>query len=287
MLLTRIEVGRQDSTNRQFRTLQTIHEGYGRGLGTALSAFLHSEIQVSLRDVSIHTSGGFQSGLQSPTCLMVFRLHPRQERMFLHLGCETVFPLLELLLGGKGASLEVAPRNLTEIEWSLMEEIVRVMVRPLGEAWQFFLPVEFEVESLVSEPSLLPSINPGQPVVKLAFDLQLGGRTHSLEIAVPQVFFDAATAAHEQQPASSDATTELDLPQKLALIEDATVGFQVQLDGPTLSIADLLGLKPGQVLKLDYPLEKPLQGLINGTLGIEGLVVNAGKRRAFQVAALP
>ncbi len=140
MLPTRIEVGRQDSTNRQFRTLQSIHEGYGRGLGTALSAFLHSEIQVSLRELSIHTSGGFQRGLPSPTCLMVFRLHPRQERMFLHLDCGTVFPLLELLLGGKGDSPEVPPRNLTEIEWSLLEEIVRVMVRPLGEAWQVFLP---------------------------------------------------------------------------------------------------------------------------------------------------
>jgi flagellar motor switch protein FliM len=286
MLPTRIEVGRQDSTNRQFRTLQSIHEGYGRGLGTALSAFLHAEIQVSLRELSIHTSGGFQRGLPSPTCLMVFRLHPRQERMFLHLDCGTVFPLLELLLGGKGGSPEVPPRNLTEIEWSLLEEIVRVMVRPLGEAWQFFLPVEFEVESLVSEPSLLPLLDPGQPVVKLCFDLRFGEQTCGLEIAVPQVFLDAATAVYEQKPASSDSVTDLTLEQKLALLEDAAVGLEVKLDGPTLSMAELLALKPGQVVKLDFPLERPLHGLVNGAPGIEGLIVGAGKKRAFQVAAL-
>ena len=40
---------------------------------------------------------------------------------------------MELLLGGKSSPEVVTPRNLTEIEWSLLEEIVRVMVRPLGE----------------------------------------------------------------------------------------------------------------------------------------------------------
>lgn len=286
MLATPIEVGRQDTTNRQFRTLHAIHDGYGRELGTALSAFLHAEIPVTLRELSIHTSGGFQRGLPSPTCLMIFRLHPRQERMFLHLDCATVFPLLELLLGGKTDSTELAPRNLTEIEWSLLEEIVRVMVRPLGEAWQFFLPIEFEVESLVSEPSLMTVTDAGQPVVKLAFDIRLGEQTRNLEIAVPQVFLDAALAAQEKQP-SAQGESELDLTQKVALLESAAMGLEVTLDGPTLSMAEIMGLKPGQVVRLDYPLERSLHGLVNGTPGIEGLIVSAGKKRAFRVATLP
>ncbi len=80
--------------------------------------------------------------------------------------------------------------------------------------------------------------------------------------------------------------TDLTLEQKLALLEDAAVGLEVKLDGPTLSMAELLALKPGQVVKFNYPLERPLHGLVNGAPELEGSIVGAGKKRAFQVAAL-
>src|SRR5204863_6009852 len=120
-------------------------------LATSLSAFLRSDFQASLQDLSVQTRGGFQATLPSPTCLMVFRLHPRSERMYLHMNCETVFGLMELPLGGKSGPEPVIPRNLTEIEWSLLEEVVLVMVRSLGVVWKLFASIEFEGESRVSE----------------------------------------------------------------------------------------------------------------------------------------
>src|ERR1700722_68134 len=116
------EVGQPNSTSPRFRTLQAVHERYAAGLATALSAFLRSDFQATLQEVSVQTSGGFQAALPSPTCFMVFRLRPRDERMYLHLNCSTVFGLLELLLGGKCGPDPAAARNLTEIEWSLLEE---------------------------------------------------------------------------------------------------------------------------------------------------------------------
>jgi flagellar motor switch protein FliM len=283
------EVGQPNSTSPRFRTLRAVHERYAPSLGTALSAFLRSDFQVSLQDLSVQTGSGFQAALPSPTCLMVFRLHPRDERMYLHLNCATVFALLELLLGGKGSAQPPALRNLTEIEWSLLEEIVRVMLRPLGEAWELFATVEFEVESLVSEPGLLApndSDQPAnQPMIRLAFELRSGDQSGLLEIAVPQSFFDAAGTGPEHKGASE--ALEPDTRQKLALLDQAGVSLEVRLDGPLLAVADLMNLKPGQVIRLDHPVDRPLRGVINGALSIEGSVVNSGKKRAFQIAALP
>jgi flagellar motor switch protein FliM len=282
------EVGQPNSASPRFRTLQTVHERYASSLATALSAFLRSDFQATLQDLSVQTSGGFLAALPSPTCLMVFRLRPRDERIYLHLDCATVFGLLELLLGGKCGPDPAASRNLTEIEWSLLEEVVRVMMRPLGEAWQLFATVEFEVESLVSEPGLLSQSDPdqpaNQPMVRLAFDLRCGEQCGALEIAVPQSFFDAAGNAPEQK--TGDAP-EPDARQKLALLDEAGVSLEVCLDGPHLPVADLMNLKPGQVIKLDHPLDQPLRGVINGALSMEGTVVSSGKKRAFQVAKLP
>jgi flagellar motor switch protein FliM len=227
---------------------------------------------------------------------MVFRLHPRNERMYLHLNCATVFGLMELLLGGKSSPEVVTPRNLTEIEWSLLEEIVRVMVRPLGEMWQVFATVEFEVESLVSEPGLLaqsepdPAGNPSlnQPVVHLAFDLRFGEQTGVLELAVPQSFFDGAGGAEQKASAGADADSrQRDLRHKLALLDEALVSLDVRLEGPLLPVAALMNLQPGQVIKLNYPLDQPLHGVVNGAISMDGSVVTSGNKRAFHVAALP
>jgi flagellar motor switch protein FliM len=283
------EVGQPNSASPRFRTLQAVHERYAASLATALSAFLRSDFQATLRDLSVQTSAGFQAALPSPTCFMVFRLRPRDERMYLHMDCPTVFGLLELLLGGKCGPDPAVPRNLTEIEWSLLEEIVRVMVRPLGEAWQAFATVEFEVESLVSEPGLLAQNDPkqpaNQPVIRLAFELQCGEHSGLLEIAAPQSFFDAPGSASDHT-GSADAP-EPDTRQKLALLDQAAVSLEVRLDGPLLAVADLMNLKPGQVIRLDHPLERPLRGVINGALSMEGAVVHSGKKRAFQIAQLP
>jgi flagellar motor switch protein FliM len=283
------EVGQPNSSSPRFRTLRAVHERYAPSLATALSAFLRSDFQVSLDDLSVQTSGGFQAALPSPTCLMVFRLHPRTERMYLHMNCATVFGLLELLLGGKCGPEPAAPRNLTEIEWSLLEEIVRVMVRPLGEAWQPFATVEFEVESLVSEPGLATQSDPKQsssePLIRLAFGLRCGEQSGMLEIAAPQSFFDAAGTTPDQK-ASAEAP-QPDARQKLALLDEACISLEVRLEGPLLPVADLMNLQMGQVIKLNYPLEQPLSGVLNGALALEGAVVSSGKKRAFQIAALP
>jgi len=283
------EVGQPNAASPRFRTLRAVHERYAASLATALSAFLRSDFQAALQDLSVQTSGGFQAALPSPTCLMLFRLHPRDERMYLHLNCATVFGLLELLLGGKNGPDPAASRNLTEIEWSLLEEVVRVMLRPLGEAWQQFATVEFEVESLVSEPGLMthgdPSLPPSQPMIRAAFDLRYGEHSGALEIAAPQSFFDAAGISPEQK--LSGDFSEPDAREKLALLAEAGISLEVRLEGPLLPVADLMNLKPGQVIKLDHPLDQPLMGVVNGALALQGAVVSSGKNRAFQVAKLP
>src|SRR6185295_17733016 len=266
------EVGQPSSSSPRFRTLRTVHERYATALATGLSAFLRSDFQASLQDLSVQTRGGFQATLPSPTCLMVFRLHPRNERMYLHLNCATVFGLMELLLGGKSGPEPVIPRNLTEIEWSLLEEVVRVMVRPLGEAWKLFATIEFEVESLVSEPGLVEQSDPEQPatqpMIRLAFNLEHGEQRGVLELAVPQSLFDASGEAEQKShlEGSDPEARQKGIRHRMALLEEATVSLEVRLEGPLLPVADLMNLKPGQVIILDYPLDQPLHGVVNGAV---------------------
>jgi flagellar motor switch protein FliM len=251
-------------------------------LETSISAFLQSEIHVRLGETSVVTLAEFRKTLPSPTCFIALRLHPRPETMVLHFECPTIFSLLELLLGGKGGSPPAAPRELTEIEWSLLEEVVRVVVRPLGEAWRPFHETEFAVENLGSDPSLLACPDPTRPMVRIEFTLQLGEQTGRFEIAVPQAFFEKASPEPRAE-AAVIAPPQADVERNLALLENAAVELEVRLQGPTLEFKELMELKAGQVLTFDYSLRKPLEGSVNGVVPIQGFIVSSGRKRAFQI----
>jgi flagellar motor switch protein FliM len=265
--------------------LKGIHESYAQNLGTALSTFLRMDVQAELREINTEKASSFIASLPAPSCLMMFRLHPLADRMFVFMNCGTVFPLLELLLGGRSETLTpVAERHLTEVEWSLLEEIVKVMVRQLGEAWQFFAAVEFEVDSLVSEPGLMPAVEVAHPLVRLTFDFKIGATSGVLELAVPESFFDAAALKMGDASEPADSSDE---EQRMARLEQANVELEVLLEGPTVAFRELMALEIDHVVRFDYPLDRPLRGLLNGDLALEGQIVNTGTKPAFRVTTLP
>ena len=143
--LQALDLSRQESVSPHFQMLQAMHETFARSLSNVLSPFLQSEIQVILGGIRLTTMGDYQRTLPNPSCLVTLRLHPETDRVVLCLDCSTALGLLDLLLGGSG-SPKPDSRELTEIEWSLLEEISRVIVRCLGESWQSIKSVEFVVE---------------------------------------------------------------------------------------------------------------------------------------------
>jgi len=281
----RVDLGRQDSVNPRFRMLHAIHEEYAKSLGNGLSASLRADLDATVGEISFCSAGRWIESLPNPTCLLVLKLQPIEERMFLQFDLGTVFTLLELLLGGHSGPLSEVERGLTDIEWSLLEDVVRVMLRPLGEAWKFFQVVEFEVESLVNEPGLFAAADPAQTLARLNFNLHFGEASGHFQLVLPQTFFDAGLGISEQDSEARQFTDQ-DYEQRLGRLERALVGLDVRLEGPTLALRDLAELKTGQVLSFRYPLERPLSGLVNG-VKLEGQIVSAGNKRAFQVTTLP
>jgi flagellar motor switch protein FliM len=61
--------------------------------------------------------------------------------------------------------------------------------------------------------------------------------------------------------------------------------MEVRLEGSSLRIRDLIGLKPGDVLELDYPEDRKAAGLLNGDPRFLGRLVRSGQNLAYEIAA--
>jgi len=269
----------QESESPQLRQLRGAHDAYAASLASSLSAFLQAEIKVTLQKIWFACVSDFKRDVTAPACLISFQLQPETEWAVFSLDSACVFGLLELLLGGASAPRPSESRNLTEIEWSLLEEVVRTMVAPLGEAWKVFHAVEFKVQALESDPAQLALPEGGTRIARLAFGIQLGESTGEFAIALPQTFFDPPRGV---EPAEIGPPLA-DMQRNFALLQDANVDVEVLLDGATMMFEELAALAPGQVVQFTYPLEKPLRAVVNGAISGPCRVVASGKKRAFQV----
>jgi flagellar motor switch protein FliM len=281
-VLQPLDLSHQETSTPHFRMLQSIHEAFARSLSNALSTFLQSEIEAKFTGIRLATAGDFRKALPNPSCLIALRLHPGSETMLLYLESGTALALLDLFMGGTGTPAS-APRELTEIEWSLLEEISQALLRPLGESWQIIKSIEFVAESMGSDPGLMACPEPTRSDLQLSFELQLASQLGHFEIAVPSSFFAPATTAHVPQEIVADVASKVDIARNARLLEDAEVELEVRLEGPRLSFKDFLALRQGQVVQLDHALNAPVLAVVNGDPALTGHVLGAGRKRAFQV----
>ena len=107
----------------QMRALQTLHEGFGRNFGAALSALLRSIVEVKLTSVDQLTYSEFVFSLENPTCFNLLKAEPLEGNLILDINPSILYPIIDRLLGGGREGGPLARRPLTEIELRLVSRI--------------------------------------------------------------------------------------------------------------------------------------------------------------------
>jgi flagellar motor switch protein FliM len=69
----------------------------------------------------------------------------------------------------------------------------------------------------------------------------------------------------------------------LRMLRESSLTLEARLEGPTLSIEDLLGLSEGHLLTFDYPVDRPVELLVNGIHKYTAQMVSTGRKRACLV----
>ncbi|HYP13917.1 MAG TPA: flagellar motor switch protein FliM, partial [Bryobacteraceae bacterium] len=131
----------------QVRALHVLHESFVRSLVPDLSSYLHTYIVMNLVSVEQISYAEFLDGLPPSTYIVCLGLNPYEGSAVLEINPSLVFPILELLLGGSGTGTASPLREITEIEQSLMEGLVRLILKNLGEAWRPIASIDFTMHS--------------------------------------------------------------------------------------------------------------------------------------------
>jgi flagellar motor switch protein FliM len=264
----------------QVRAIHLLHDTFVRNLVSSLSAYLRSYLTVNLVSVEQLSYAEFLDGLPSPTCMVSLGLSPYDGNGVLELNPSLVFPILEMLLGGNGKSSTAIQREITEIEQKLLDGLFRIILHDLREAWKAVTCVDFTIESMETEPQLLHILAPNEAVVSIGIEVRIGDTVGMMNIAMPSIVIKMMRQKFDQQwSVRKTHASVAEQARVLRLLRESNLSLEARLEGPTLTVRDLLDLDEGSLLMFEYPVERSVEVLVNGLRKYSARVVGTGKRR--------
>jgi len=271
----------------QLRAIHLLHDNFARSLASSLSAYLRAYVMVNLISVEQLSFLEFSQCLPAPTCIVSLGMRPFDGNAILELNPSMVYPILEMLLGGSGKTAFKANREITEIEQSILDGLFRIILHDLKDAWSPISSINFAIEAHETEPQLLQILAPNEAVVTVGMEIRIGDVAGMMNLGIPSIIIKMLRQKFDQQwSVRKSESTEEERLRMLKLLKPSVLKFDSRLQGPTLSVDQMLELSDGDVLAFDYPIDKPVDMLVNGTLKFQGRVLSNGRKKMFEIESV-
>ena len=183
----------------QLRAIHLLHENFARSLASSLSAYLRAYVAVNLVGVEQLSFVEFAGCLPSPTSIVTLGMRPIDGSAVLEINPSLVFPILEMLLGGSGKSSASVTREITEVEQSILEGLLRIVLNDLRSAWHPVTTLEFSIDGHETEPQLLQILAPNGAVVAISLEVRIGDRAGMMNIGIPSIVVKMLRQKFDQQ----------------------------------------------------------------------------------------
>ncbi len=250
-------------SKEHIRALHRIHEQFSRTYSGYMSAKLRNKVEVRVHYFEQILFGDFVRSLPNPSVLSVFRIHPLEGYVVMQLTPDIAFLLHDRLCGGDGAPMGRS-RSLTDIEIAVLKrQVLSVFSSLLGDAWHEVADLKFELEYMESNPQFLQTSSDRDAVALVTMRFSLNDSSDMVSICLPHRTLEPIikNLTHIRMFESLQQPDPRRVELLQAKVRSAVVPVEVELGSTTVTVQDLLGLAPGDVI--------PLQTKKNETLDIK------------------
>ncbi|GHT19188.1 flagellar motor switch protein FliM [Planctomycetales bacterium] len=252
----------------QMKTLQTLHEGFGRKFAAGLSPMLRSIVEVKLTSVDQLTYSEFIFSLDNPTCFNLLRAEPLEGNMILDINPTILYPMIDRLLGGGREGTLMARRPLTEIELRLVSRITNLFLLELQRAWENVMELSFSVVQVESNPQLIQIVPPNEVVVLLQFEVALIEARGIINLCIPYNSFERIAGKLTTNAWTGYSSKKQATPQTIKKISksirDMHVELKVKLAESKIKVYQLANLRVGDVIATQKLADSPLLVSVEG-----------------------
>lgn len=234
-------------------TLEMINERFARLFRVSLYNLLRRSPEISVAPVSIKKFSEYVHTLHVPTNLNLVKINPFRGTALIVLDPKLVFAVVDNFFGGTGRHAKIEGREFTATEQRIIHMMLRNVFADLHEAWSHVAPIEVEYLQSEINPHFANIVSPSEIVVVTSFHVELDGGGGELHITMPYAMIEPLREVLDSGMASD--RVEKDDRWNVCLreeIEDAEVELSTLLGRTSVTLAELVNLKPGDILTCDF-----------------------------------
>jgi flagellar motor switch protein FliM len=255
-------------------TLEMINERLARNLRVSLFNMLRRQAEIAVGGVQMLKFAEYIHSLYVPTSLNLIKIQPLRGTALFVIDPKLVFIVVDNFFGGEGRFYnKIEGREFTPTEQRVIGMLLNQIFRDLQDAWHPVKQLEFEYQSSEVNPHLANIVSPTEVVVVSTFRIDLEGGGGDLHITFPYSMIepirDLLDAGVQSDVADVDARWIISLRDE---IFEAKVDVKSNLIDMEMSLADVLKLKPGDIIPIDMPdmvvLEAEEIPLFRGIMGV-------------------
>jgi len=270
-------------SNENARALTALHEKFALNVTNSLELYLGTSLRLKLVSLEQMASLDYRNGIASNSYLLPCALNVMESNFLMEIDIALIFPIIDLLLGGAGTASDES-RELTEIDEEIMQSVTTLIVKQVESSWRT-LNLSLTPGRCIKPAMIQQVFLANEKLVLLIFEMTVGGTTGPFNIVLPTSF--VGFLLRHLKAAQSKKTSSLRLLKNPSLRErilDCDFTVAADITQMRALVKDLIDLKPGMILKLKAPVQRPGRLTVEDVEIFEALPVRNGKQKAAQLS---
>ena len=236
-------------------TLELINERFARYLRIALFNYMHRNAEISVGPIRVQKYSEFIRNLVVPTNLNLVNAKPLRGTALFVFDPNLVFLVVDNMFGGDGRfHTRVEGRDFTPTEQRIIQGLLGVVFGEYSKSWKPVYDLSFEYVRSEMNSQFANIATPSEIVVATTFTLEFGGASADMHICFPYSMLepirDLLYSTMQSEQVSSDKRWISLLKKQL---KGAEVELVVELAQASISLRQILKLKPGDVIPVEVP----------------------------------
>jgi flagellar motor switch protein FliM len=164
-----------------------------------------------------------------------------------------VFALVDLYFGGRGRHAKIEGRDFTAIEHEIINALLDSAFGNLRDAWAHVADLTIEKVGSEMNPHFANIVSPTEIVVVTRFSVELDGCGGDFHVTMPYSMIEPLREVLDSGMQSDRVEQDDRWSQTLKHeVGDAPVEVRALLGHTTMTLADLMNMKAGDVLSTDF-----------------------------------
>jgi len=239
----------------ELRKLRVQHEDFIHSLAARLSVYLRLEFGLQMSQLQTLTHQKFTESLPDRCHLTLFKVEPLRGICVLNIDPRLGLTIVDRLMGGPGHSV-TADRDLSEIEFALLDQIVQTIIGEWCNQWSKLRELHPVLLGHENSGRFLQTSVPDAIMIALTMEARIGDCEGQFQIGFPYTTIEPLIhelglkfnpQAEENAAAVAKAVAQPKWNHDLA---DVSVPVTAEWPGMELAARSLARLKVGDVLPL-------------------------------------